>query len=140
MFSYVKFLYFFSRGCLHIKTLKTLIEKKTRKNYMEICIIKGSATDTIIRQKGVQMNTTKLLDTVTDTMELNRLNGILPEGQEGQFLIAAALFGIEEELKQRRLWQEENTDTIIESLQCIAWDIDKISDIKGKEHDSVFRY
>lgn len=50
---------------------------------------------TINRQKGQQgMDNSKLLDALSDIAELNRLNGIAPEGQEGQLLMAAGLLAV----------------------------------------------
>lgn len=84
------------------------------------------------------MRIEKILDAVSDAAELNRLNGIVKDGQEGQFLIAAALFGIEDELTQIRKGICYSSDTEIPSLtettvnteECmndIKWSIDRMA-------------
>lgn len=46
------------------------------------------------------MNEAKILDQLTDLAELNRINGIVPTGQEAQFLIATVLLEIRDELEK----------------------------------------
>lgn len=48
------------------------------------------------------MNEAKILDQLTDLAELNRINGIVPTGQESQFLIATVLLEIRDELEKIR--------------------------------------
>lgn len=40
------------------------------------------------------MDNSKLLDVLSEVAEMNRLNGIVPEGQEGQLLISAGLMAV----------------------------------------------
>ena len=40
------------------------------------------------------MDIVQLQDALTEVAELNRLNGIVPEGQEGQVLISAGLLAV----------------------------------------------
>lgn len=71
------------------------------------------------------MDNSKLLDALADVAELNRLNGIVPEGQEGQLLMAAGLYAVADainELTTAFKYSGANTGhlSIGESLDVIA--------------------
>lgn len=71
------------------------------------------------------MDNSKLLDALSDIAELNRLNGIVPEGQEGQLLISAGLMavaGAVEDLTTAFKYSGTSTShlSIGESLDVIA--------------------
>lgn len=71
------------------------------------------------------MNTSKLLDDLSEVAEMNRLNGIVPEGQEGQLLISAGLMAVADSIADlTTAFKYSGADTghlsIGESLDVIA--------------------
>lgn len=88
--------------------------------------------DTITGRKE-EMNTSKLLDDLSGIAEMNRLNGIVPKGQEGQLLISAGLMAVADSIADlTTAFKYSGADTghlsIGESLDVIA---DSVKSIEG---------
>lgn len=97
------------------------------------------------------MNEAKILDQLTELAELNRINGIVPKGQEAEFLRVAAELMIADELQQIRKGICYSSDTEIpslteslvslnENLNSIRLNLIAIEEIYSKEHAARFFY
>ena len=91
----------------------------------------------------MKMDNSKLLDVLAEVAELNRLNGITPEGQEGQLLISAGLMAVADAINDMTTafkYSGADTDhlSIGESLDVIA-DSVKNMDIVVKVEGGGFR-